>query len=143
MVTMNGKIANGGNLRTLDGLFRNQTVGYTNIYLGFTEGASAITDASTLSDIDECEGVTRTNITSAFGTAAALDSGVPEISNDAQINSANVTIAETLTGFFITNVADGTEGLILAYGNVSGDGLNTNAGAPVTIDAGTLVINSD
>jgi hypothetical protein len=142
-VTMNGKISNAGNLRILDGLFRNQTVGYTNIYLGFIEGATPLDDTSTLAGIDECEGVSRTNVTSDFGTAAALDSGVPEISNDSEISTANASAAESLTGWFITDAASGTSGSILAYGNVSSGSLNTNVGSPVTIASGALVINND
>ncbi len=142
-VTMNGKIANDGNLRMLDGLFRNQAVGYANIYLGFIKGAIPLNDASTLSGIDECEGITRTDVTSNFSSAAALDNGVPEISNNSEITTANATIAESLIGWFITGAASGTSGKILAYGNVSSGSLNTNIGSPVTVAVNALVINND
>ncbi|GEM_PF-7088449 len=146
-ITMNGKIANAGNLRMIDGLFRNQTAGYTALYMGFIEGGTPLDDTSTLAGIDEAEGLlnsgNRLDVTSAFGSAAALDSGVPTIKNSGAINTVNATVAENITGWFITNAQTGTTGLILAYGNVSSGSLNTNVGSPVTFDANAITITVD
>jgi hypothetical protein len=140
-ITMNGKLANTGNLKGLNGVFKNTASGYTALYMGFITGGTPIADDSTVAGLSECTGVARVDITSLLGSPA-LYNGVPAIRNSSAIASGNATAAEAITGWFLTNTSSGA-GDLIAYSNKGADSLNTNVGSPIQFDANALTITQD